>query len=186
MKLDKPEELGFNTQRLKRINAFMERYVEGGKVSGFVTLVAREGRIVYFDKCGYQDLASDTPMELDTIFRIYSMTKPITSLAFMMLVESGLVGLEDPLSRFIPQFKSVKVHGDDGQLMDLAREMTIYDLLIHTSGLSYGGFDDTGIPVDKLYDKSNLFDVNAPLEELVARLAELPLAYQPGTVWHYS
>lgn len=181
-----PEELGFSSERLTRINDFMKRYVDEGKVAGFVTLVARRGKIAYFDKFGYQDIASGTPMELDTIFRIYSMTKPITSVAFMMLFERGLVRLEDPLSRFIPEFKQTKVHGKDGKLIDLAREITVHDLLIHTAGLSYGGIEETKVPVDELYDKADLFNTNINLEEMVRRIADLPLAYQPGTVWHYS
>jgi CubicO group peptidase (beta-lactamase class C family) len=114
------------------------------------------------------------------------MTKPITSIAFMMLFERGLVRLEDPLSRFVPQFKQTKVFGKDRKLLDLDREITIHDLLIHTAGLSYGGVEETKIPVDELYDKADLFNTNINLEEMVHRIATLPLAYQPGTVWHYS
>jgi CubicO group peptidase (beta-lactamase class C family) len=182
----KPEELGFSSDRLLRINDFMKRYVEEGKVAGFVTLVARRGKIAYLDQCGYQDIAQKTPIALDTIFRIYSMTKPITSVAFMMLFEQGLVRLEDPLGRFIPQFKQCKVFGKDGNLVDLNREITVHDLLIHTAGLSYGGIEETKIPVDALYDQADLFNTNIDLEEMVRRIADLPLAYQPGTVWHYS
>ncbi len=182
----KPEELGFSSERLLRINDLMERYVEEGKVAGFVTLVARRGKIAYFDKFGYQDLASKTPIQLDTIFRIYSMTKPITSVAFMMLFECGLVRLEDPVSKYIPQFKEAKVYGEGGKLMDLNREITVHDLLDHTAGFSYGGVEETKIPVDELYDKANLFQPDIDLEEMVNRIASLPLAYQPGTVWHYS
>jgi CubicO group peptidase (beta-lactamase class C family) len=186
MKLSKPEEVGFSSERLVRINDFMKRYVEGGKAAGLVTLVARRGNIIFFDKFGYQDIATKTPIELETIFRIYSMTKPITSIAFMMLFERGLVRLEDPLSRFVPQFKQTKVFGKDRKLLDLDREITIHDLLIHTAGLSYGGVEETKIPVDELYDKADLFNTNINLEEMVHRIATLPLAYQPGTVWHYS
>jgi len=186
MKLSKPEEVGFSSERLVRINDFMKRYVEGGKAAGLVTLVARRGNIIFFDKFGYQDIATKTPIELETIFRIYSMTKPITSIAFMMLFERGLVRLEDPLSRFVPQFKKTKVFGKDRKLLDLDREITIHDLLIHTAGLSYGGVEETKIPVDELYDKADLFNTNINLEEMVHRIATLPLAYQPGTVWHYS
>jgi CubicO group peptidase (beta-lactamase class C family) len=185
-KRTKPEELGVSSERLMRINDFMKRYVDGGKSAGFVTLVARQGEIIYLDKYGFQDIATKTPIEFNTIFRIYSMTKPITSVAFMMLFERGLVRLEDPVSKYIPQFKQVKVYGKDGKLIDLVREITIHDLLIHTAGLSYGGIEETKIPVDELYDEANLFEPGIDLEEMVQRIASLPLAYQPGTVWHYS
>ena len=186
MKLTHVEKLGLSTERLTRINEYMERYVAEGKIAGFVTLVARHGEIAYLDKYGYQDIASHTPIELDTIFRIYSMSKPITSVAFRMLFERGLVRLEDPLSKFIPEFKKTKVYGKDGKLVDLIREITVHDLLVHTAGLSYGGIEETKIPVDALYDKADLFNPNIDLMEMVRRIANLPLAYQPGTVWHYS
>jgi CubicO group peptidase (beta-lactamase class C family) len=185
-KRTKPEELGVSSERLMRINDFMKRYVDGGKSAGFVPLVARQGEIIYLDKYGFQDIATKTPIEFNTIFRIYSMTKPITSVAFMMLFERGLVRLEDPVSKYIPQFKQIKVYGKDGKLIDLVREITIHDLLIHTAGLSYGGIEETKIPVDELYDEANLFEPGIDLEEMVQRIASLPLAYQPGTVWHYS
>jgi CubicO group peptidase (beta-lactamase class C family) len=186
MKLANPEQLGFSSERLTRITEFMQRYVDEGKIAGFVTLVARKGNVVYFDKCGYQDIASKTPMSFDTIFRIYSMTKPITSTAFMMLFERGLVRLEDPVSKYIPEFKNIKVYRKGGKLIDLTREILVHDLLDHTAGLSYGGFDDTKIEVDKLYDEANLLDSEITLEEMIQRIAKLPLVFQPGTSWLYS
>jgi CubicO group peptidase (beta-lactamase class C family) len=186
MKVSTPEELGFSSERLTRINDYMERYVNDGKAAGFVTLVSRRGKIVYLDKYGYQNVEKKIPMGLDTIFRIYSMTKPITCVGFMMLFERGLVRLEDPISKFIPKFKNTKVYGKGGKLVDLTREITVHDLLIHTAGLSYGGIEETKIPVDERYDKADLFNPNIDNEEMVSRIADLPLAYQPGTVWHYS
>ncbi|MCK4830678.1 beta-lactamase family protein, partial [bacterium] len=186
MKLTRPEELGFSSDRLRRINDYMERYVDAGKIAGFVTLVARYGKVAFFDKSGYQNIEQKIPIELDTIFRIYSMSKPITSVAFMMLFERGLVRLEDPVSKYIPDFKKTKVYGAEGKILDLTREITIHDLLIHTAGLSYGGIEETKIPVDKLYDEADLFNFEIDLEEMVRRIADIPLAYQPGTVWHYS
>jgi len=131
IKPTQPEKLGFSPDRLTRINDFMERYVNEEKIAGFVTLVARRGEIAYVDKFGYQNLAAKTPIELDTIFRIYSMTKPITSVAFMMLFERGLVRLEDPVSKFIPEFKHTRVYGEGGVLVDPVREITVHDLLNH-------------------------------------------------------
>jgi CubicO group peptidase (beta-lactamase class C family) len=186
MILTHPEKLGLSTERLTRIDEYMEQYVSEGKIAGFVTLVARHGEIAYFDKYGYQDISAQKPIELGTIFRIYSMSKPITSVAFMMLFERGLVRLEDPISKFIPEFKKTKVYGKDGKLVDLIREITVHDLLVHTAGFSYGGIQETKIPVDADYDKADLFNPDIDLTEMVRRIASLPLAFQPGTEWHYS
>ncbi|NIV39078.1 MAG: serine hydrolase, partial [Anaerolineae bacterium] len=121
------------------------------------------------------------------IFRIYSMTKPLTSLALMMLFEQGEVRLTDAVARWIPAFGKVKVLANDGRLADLERQITIHDLLRHTSGLSYNGYyEDTGELVDKLYDEADLWPADADSEEMVRRIAELPLAFQPGQAWRYS
>ena len=186
MKITQPELSGFSSQRLSRINDFMERYVNAGEIAGFITLVARNDKLVYLDKFGYQNLAEKKPIGLDTIFRIYSMSKPITSVGFMMLVERGLLRLEDPVSKYIPDFKKTKVYGNGGNLLDPIREITIHDLMVHSSGLSYGGIEETKIPVDELYDQADLFNFDIDLEEMVKRIAALPLAFQPGTQWHYS
>jgi CubicO group peptidase (beta-lactamase class C family) len=186
MNIVTPEEVGVSSSRLSRIGTAMQRYVDQRKLAGIVTLVARRGKVVHFEKFGYQDLASGKPMELDTIFRIYSMTKPITSVAFMMLFEQGLVRLTDPVTKFIPEFGKVMVLiGRDG-LTDLDREITIQDLLRHTAGLSYGGYEDTHDPIDKLYDQVDLTPSDITNEEMVRRIAQLPLAYQPGQAWRYS
>ena len=137
MKMSTPEKHGFSAERLSRINDFMERYVNDGKAAGFVTLVARRGEIVYFDKFGYQDVDTKSPMELDTIFRIYSMTKPITSIALMMLFEKGLVRLEDPVTKYIPEFKNLKILGPHGQLEPPRNEISVHMLMTHTAGLCY-------------------------------------------------
>lgn len=181
-----PEELGFSHKRLARINDFMERYVNDVKAPGFVTLVARRGQIAYFDKFGYQDVESKTPMELDTIFRIYSMTKPITSVALMMLYEESPFNLTDRVGEYIPAFKNVRVWGPNGVLETPLRPITIQDLLRHTAGLSYGDYAVSQSPVDKLYDESDLFNRNITVEEMTARIAGLPLMYHPGSKWHYS
>jgi len=186
MKITRPELSGFSSQRLSRINDFMERYVDAGEIAGFVTLVARNDKLVYLDKYGCQNLAEKKPISLDTIFRIYSMSKPITSVGFMMLVERGLVRLEDPISKYIPDFKKTKVYGKGGNLLDPIREITVHDLMVHSSGLSYGGIEETKIPVDELYDQADLFNFDIDLKEMVKRIAALPLAFQPGTQWHYS
>ena len=182
-----PEEAGFSSSRLGRIGAVMQNYVDQGELAGLVTLVARYGNVVHFERFGMMDLKASKPMQLNTIFRIYSMTKPLTSLALMMLFEQGEVRLTDPVTRWIPAFGKVKVFANDGRLANLEREITIHDLLRHTSGLSYNGYyEDTGELVDKLYDEADLWPADATSEEMVRRIAELPLAFQPGQAWRYS
>jgi CubicO group peptidase (beta-lactamase class C family) len=179
-----PGEVGFSAERLKRINIGMQRYIDQKLIAGIVTLVARRGKVVHFERFGMQDIEAHKPMQLDTVFRIYSMTKPITSVALMMLYEHGLFHLNDPASKFIPEFKEVKVFATEGQLADLTREITIRDLLTHTAGLSYG--DEEDFPVDALYGQADLFSADIELEEMIRRLTDLPLAHQPGEVWRYS
>ena len=186
MKRCTPEQVGFSSERLQRVEAMTQRYVDEGKLAGLVTLVARQGSVVQFDKYGVQDLETGDLMALDSIFRIYSMTKPITTVALMMLYEQGLFQLRDPVSQFIPAFAATKVWAGEGQLVDPAREITIYDLLTHTAGLSYGGYEETGSPVDKLYDEADLESAEIDNEEMVRRIANLPLLYHPGQKWFYS
>ncbi len=182
-----PEDVGFSTERLGRVRTVMQRYIDEKALAGLITMVARRGQTVHFERFGLMDVGAAHAMEFDTIFRIYSMTKPITSVALMMLLEQGLVRLTDPVVRFLPVFKKVKVLGRDGILTDLQRDITIHDLLRHTAGLSYNGYyEDTGDPVDKLYDDADLWPADATSQEMVRRIAELPLAFQPGTAWRYS
>ena len=181
-----PESLGFSSERLLRINNLMNRYVESGKLAGTVTCVFRCGQVVHLDSVGYQNLETKIPMSADSIFRIYSMTKSIASVALMILYEETLFNLTDPVSRFIPAFKDVKVWSADRALEPLVRPITIQDLLRHTAGLSYGGYAESQSPVDKLYDEADLFNRSITNEEVVIRLASLPLMFQPGTKWHYS
>lgn len=147
-----PEEVGFSQVRLDKINPVMQRYVDENKLAGIVTLVARHGKVVHAEKFGMQDIAANKPMAFDTIFRIYSMTKPIASAALMMLHEDARFHLSDPVARFLPEFEHLKVYGPDGQLVEPTREMIIHHLLTHTSGLSYG-FHETA-PVDLLYQEA--------------------------------
>jgi CubicO group peptidase (beta-lactamase class C family) len=184
MKIHQAEELGFSVERLKRINVKMQQYIDEGKIAGIVTLVARKGRIAHFEKFGFQDLETKKPMVLDTIFRIYSMTKPITNVALMMLYEQGLFHMDDPISKFIPDFKDVKVLVEDGKLEDPEREITIHDLLIHTAGLSYA--EDVNSPVDKAYLEAEIWDPKIDNREFIRRIASLPLRFHPGQNWFYS
>jgi CubicO group peptidase (beta-lactamase class C family) len=186
MKRCTPEEAGLSSERLTRIDAMAQRYVDEKKLAGLVTLVARQGQVVHFSTHGVQDLETGVPMGPDTIFRIYSMTKPITTVALMMLYEEGKFQLRDPVSGFLPEFTATKVWAGEGQLVDPAREMDIYDLLTHTAGFSYGGYEETGISVDRLYDEAGLDSIDISIEEMVRRLARLPLMYHPGQKWFYS
>jgi len=182
-----PASLGFSLSRLNRISDLMRRYIESGRLAGTITCIARRGQTVFFDVQGYQNLENHTPLAEDSIFRIYSMTKPITSVALMMLFEESRFTLTDPVSQYIPAFKDLKVLNADGKLEDPHRPMTIQDLLRHTAGLSYGGFNDTHLPVDKLYDEhASMVTNKITNEELTKLLATLPLAFHPGEKWHYS
>lgn len=170
--------------RAERITDVIQRYVNDGKISGMVGLVARHGEIVYFNKTGYQNLERKTPMRLDSIFQIFSMTKPITSVALMMLYEQGLVRLNDPVAKFIPEFKRIRVLEADGHLEPIHTDITVQMLLTHTSGLSYGEFDSPSVA--KYYQGQNLLDPGQTLGETIRRITELPQAFQPGEKWHYS
>ncbi len=186
MKIANPEELGFSAERLLRIHSLMNRYVESGILAGIVTCVARSGQVVHCETFGHQNLDTKTPMSQDSIFRIYSMTKPITSVALMMLYEEALFNLTDAVSQYIPAFKDAKVCGADGALESPIRLMTVQDLLRHTAGLSYGGCAESQSPVDKLYDEADLFNPKITNAELTERIANLPLMFHPGEKWHYS
>jgi CubicO group peptidase (beta-lactamase class C family) len=181
-----PDTLGFSSERLLRINSLMNRYVESGKLAGIDTCVVRCGQIVHRETFGHQNLETKTPMSKDSIFRIYSMTKPIASVALMMLYEESLFNLTDTVNQYISAFKNVKVWGVNGALEAPLRPMTVQDLLRHTAGLSYGGYPESQSPVDKLYDEANLFNPNITNAELTERITSLPLMFHPGEKWHYS
>ncbi len=180
-----PEEVGLSQERLDRIDPFMQRYIDENKLPGMITMVARQGKIVHFEKYGMMDIGK--PMELNTIFRIASMTKPITSVAVMILYEEGYFQLDDPISKFIPEFNGLKVFSSKDSngihVVDQIRPMTILDLLTHTSGLTYGlGFGNT--PVDSMYTAAKFN--SGSLKDMIQKLAKIPLLYQPGTKCHYS
>ena len=183
-----PENVGFSSERLERIGPMMQAYVDRKELPGLITLIAHKGKIVHFGKFGLMDIETNKPMQADTIFRIYSMTKPVTNVAAMMLYEEGHFQLNDPLSKFIPAFKDVKVlgksSGADIELVDLEREITIRDLMTHTSGLTYDFLEDS--PVDALYKENDIFDSGKTLQENIEALVKLPLVHQPGTAWRYS
>ena len=188
MQIIAPEVVGMSSERLNNISVKLRDYVERKKVAGFVTLVARDSEIIHFETCGYRDAELEQPMERDTIFRIYSMTKPITSIALMMLYEEGKFQLSELVSRYIPAYGRTKVLSGYGfagpQLTPQDPPMTIHHLLTHTAGLSYGFFFDT--PIDDMYRDSIFRSESATLEEKITGMAELPLRLQPGSAWNYS
>ncbi len=188
MQVIAPELVGMSADRLKNIGTKLQQYVDAERAAGFVTLVARDSEIVHFEACGYRDAEQRLPMELDTIFRIYSMTKPITSIALMMLHEQGKFQLVEPVSRYIPAFGNSKVLAGYGymgpKLVPQNPPMTIHHLLTHTAGLSYGFFFDS--PIDEMYRDSIFRSETASLEEKIVGMAELPLRFQPGSAWNYS
>ena len=186
-----PEAAGLSKERLGRIDAHLQaRYLDTGRLKGVLTLVARHGEVAHLSPMGFADAERGAPMREDTIFRIYSMTKPITSAAFMMLVEEGLVALDDPVAKYIPAWANLGVYA--GGFMETfrttptARPMLIVDLLRHTSGLTYGFQQRTNI--DAAYRKLGLGEVatKGTLDGMIAALADVPLEFSPGTAWNYS
>ena len=184
----KPEGVGFSSKRLGRINAVMQKAVNEGNCAGILTMVARRGQIAHLDCVGMMDVEAGKPMQPDTIFRIYSMSKPVTSVAAMMLYEEGHFQLKTPVSEFIPGFKDAKVFVRETkaglELADMEQEITIHHLLTHTSGLSYGS--DESSPVDALYRQAFPRSEEGALEKMVEVLPTLPLWFQPGRGWRYS
>ncbi|MDD2733553.1 MAG: serine hydrolase [Desulfuromonadaceae bacterium] len=183
-----PDSVGCSAERLARIKPFMQSYIDCHGFSGLTTLLARRGGVVHCEHVGFQDRDRKTPLSDDTIFRIYSMTKPIISAALMTLYEEGRFQLTDSVSKYISAFRKTKVlHGtlSAGKEVDLVRPVTVRDLLTHTAGLTYNFLEDS--PVSELYRSANLMsDPGRPLESMINELARIPLAYQPGTTWHYS
>lgn len=205
-----PERVGLDPERLQRIDAYMNQAVADGVMVGGLGLIARHDRVAYESTWGLKDREAGSPMTDDTIFRIYSMSKPITGVALMMLYEEGKFFLNDPVARYIPELKNLVVarstadggttgivsdgtqsrtvgEGDDGlvgQTRRPIRQPTVRDLMTHTAGFTYGVFGDT--EVDRLYRKAGLLFENNTLEDFVTTLGQIPLQYDPGTRWHYS
>jgi CubicO group peptidase (beta-lactamase class C family) len=185
----KAESVGMSTERLLRIDAAMKRLVDEKQVAGLVTLVERHGKVVHFNAVGKLDAAKPNAVQKDSIFRIYSMTKPVTGVAMMMLYEEGKWRLDDPVSRYIPEFAKLKVYtgkNEDGtpKLEDARRSMTMRELMTHTAGLGY--VLSANNPVDKMIIDGHVLNDHAPLQAMIDALAKMPLLAQPGTRWSYS
>jgi CubicO group peptidase (beta-lactamase class C family) len=188
MTVAKPESVGFSSERLERLHAVMKQTVDNNELSGMVTILARHGKVVDYWSYGKRDVASGAPMAKDTIFRDFSMTKPVTGVAMMMLYEQGKWLPSEPISKYIPEFAHLKVYkGMDAEgkmiLVDPDHAPTMGELMTHTAGFTYGYFGDT--PVDHMYRDAKLFEAK-DLKEFVDKLAAIPLLYQPGKGWVYS
>ena len=187
LRVVKAAKLGFSAERLERIQPLMQQYVEQKKLAGTLTLVARNGKIAHLQATGSRDMAANLAMSEDTIFRIYSMTKPITAVAALTLWEQGRFHMDEPISKYLPELKDLKVYvsgeGDDAVFEKAKTPIKIIDLFLHTAGFSYGF---TKSEVDKLYQKSALFSGQVKGEDVLSEVAKLPLAHQPGTAWNYG
>ena len=195
------EQVGMSKQKLERISTALKQEIDEGKLPGVVVMVARKGKLVYSDAIGFQDKGSSKPMAFDSLFRIYSMTKPLVAVGAMVLVEEGKIQLTDPVSKFLPAFKGqqVSVARADGEFAKISyaivpadRENTIQDLFRHTAGLAYGEIT-VNTPVKEAYIKAGLYNTDRDYDargltppDFVERIAKAPLAHQPGTVWEYS
>ncbi len=184
----RPETAGFDSARLKKLDDYMAKVVADGRVAGMTTMLARHGRIVHSKIYGQADLAKGTPMTADTIFRIYSMTKPITGVAMMMLFEEGRWQMDDPVTKFIPEFKNLRVMtGTDakGQMITepVKRPPTMREVMSHTAGFGYG-LENTHA-VDKMFQDKGVLPT-ATHQQMIDGLATTPLKFQPGTAWGYS
>jgi len=191
-----PESVGLSSQRLERISQVLHAKVDAGEIPGYVALIARRGQVAYYEAYGAQDPNTKAPMSRDSIFRIYSMTKPITSAAAMILIEEGRMKLSDPVSMYLPEFANLQVATNAQTAKDVgsvqtkpaAQPIRVVDLLMHTSGLTYGFFKTFpgGSPVEQMYLDGGENDLNVTNAELVTRLSKLPLKFEPGTTWWYS
>ena len=178
-----PEQAGMSSEKLTLVDKAMEDSIEKKLLPGGIVMIARHGKMVHFKAYGKMDLEANKPMTTDSIMRIYSMTKAITTTAAMMLVDEGKLSVDDPVAKFLPEIKDVLV-AHEGKLEPAKRTMTIADLMRHTAGYSYG---TTGQPAhDKAYRELNLLDTAATLEAMQAKLTKLPLPFEPGTDWQYG
>lgn len=183
MEMVNPSAVGVDPARLDLIAPAMQRYCDEGLTSGIITLAARHGKIFHTGHWGLQNIETNTPMAFDSILRFYSMTKPIVSVALMMLHEEGKFHLDDPISKYIPEFENVVVMHADGS-RERANPISIWHVLTHTSGMTYGWGREH--PAEALYRDADLFNPDISLKQMIERIAQLPLIFQPGAKWNYS
>lgn len=183
----KPKDVGLDADKIQQAHDAVQALIDKKEMAGVVIAVARKGKVVMFEALGEIEAGSGKAMKSNTIVRIYSMTKPITTVAAMILVDKGKIGLDDPVSKYLPEFKDPRVHsGKDksDETVEVKREPTVRDLMRHTAGLTYGIFGNA--PVDQLYKKQGVFAPGDTLQDMMTKLGKLPLMYQPGSRWHYS
>jgi CubicO group peptidase (beta-lactamase class C family) len=189
-----PEQVGVSPQRLERFSAMLQQAVDSGELPGAAAVIARKGKIFYQKTFGMQDKANKVPMAADSIFRIYSMTKPLVSVGALILVEEGKLGLHEPISKYLPEFKdmTVGVEGMDGTGVPIfytvpaKRQISVQDLLRHTSGLTYGNFTPGRYKVQQMYRDAGIFSQKWVLADFTKALAKIPLVHEPGTTWEYG
>ncbi|MFN0317243.1 MAG: serine hydrolase domain-containing protein [Burkholderiales bacterium] len=190
-----PESAGMSSERLQRLTQVMQKAIDKGDLPGVVVMLARHGKLVYSKSFGMQDKAKAVPMRTDSIFRAYSMTKPVVSVAAMMLVEEGKLTLQEPISKYLPEFKEMKVGVETtdaatGKMtfstVPAKRPITVQDLLRHTSGMPYGEFTPLRYHVQNLYKEADLFAPTLSLDAFSKAVAKLPLCFEPGTAWEYG
>jgi CubicO group peptidase (beta-lactamase class C family) len=183
------EDVGMSSERLAYMKSYFEGLLDDEETGGFQILVSRRGKVVMYENLGLANVEENIPVTDETLFRIYSMTKPVMGVAMMMLYEEGLYSLNDPLSKHIPEFAELRVYAgedDEGNLKlePMEREPTIHDLLQHTAGFTYGVFSDTA--VDKKYLEADMLSNGHTLQQFIDKLADIPLLFQPGARWNYS
>jgi CubicO group peptidase (beta-lactamase class C family) len=180
-----PGDVGLSADKLDKVKSVVQAAVDKNQTAGVVVLVARRGKVAYLESFGKLDVGASKAMPPDAIFRIHSMTKPITTAAALVLYEEGKFKLDDPVFKYLPELKGLRVHAGKGdETVEAKREMTVRDLMRHTSGLTYGM--PNALPVDKLYIANKIEDPRDSLADMVGKLGTLPLQYQPGTRFHYS
>jgi CubicO group peptidase (beta-lactamase class C family) len=189
-----PEDVGMSSKRLALIDAAMAKAVDSGELPGAVVFIARGGKLAYAKSFGWQDKEKKIPMSPDSIFRLYSMTKPIASVAAMILVEEGKLGLQEPVSKYIPEFRDMKIGIESAdpatgipglKLVDAKRQVTVQDLLRHTSGLTYGVLGRQ-TAIRKMYKDAEIFSQKWVLADFARAIAKMPLMFEPGTAWEYG
>ena len=189
LELTRAEDVGMSSERLAYLRSYFEGLVDDEESGGFQILVSRRGKVVMYENLGLANVEKNVPVTAETLFRIYSMTKPVIGVAMMMLYEEGQYSLADPLSKHIPEFAELRVYaGEDAEgnmkLEAMEREPTLHDLLQHTAGFIYGVFSDTA--VDRQYRESGMTSNDQTMQEFIDKLANIPLLFQPGTRWNYS
>jgi CubicO group peptidase (beta-lactamase class C family) len=189
LEVTRAEDVGMSSKRLAYLRSYIENLIEDEKTGGFQILISRRGKVVMYENLGLANVEENIPVTDETLFRIYSMTKPVTGVAMMMLYEEGRFSLADPLSKHIPEFAELQVFAEEDEegnirLESMQREATMQDLLQHTAGFTYGVFGDNA--VDRQYLEADMLDNGHTLQQVIDLLADIPLLHHPGSRWHYS